>query len=167
MRGIGEPVDPSREIKSGEKLTGPLVESDSLGVTVSTTKEFTIGGAQAAQAQQKREEERLKEYDEWLKKIPAIHARLQAAIPSRQKNPAEWAKFAQEFVMEIQSHQQEASQIESFAARIAIYDPLECSRRMFHTTAFQKPQEYIEANADYTKSLKALEQFLAEAKAAH
>ena len=97
------------------------------------------------------------------------HTRLQAAIPSRQKPDAgtfggEWNKFGQEFVMEIQSHKQEALQIESFAARSVIYDPLECIRRMFHTTAFQKSQEFNEASADYMKSLKKLEEFIAEAK---
>lgn len=40
--------------ESGEKLSGPLAENGSFGITVSAEKEFTIGGAQAAQAQQVR-----------------------------------------------------------------------------------------------------------------
>lgn len=40
--------------ENGENLSGPLVEDGSLGVTVSAKREFTIGGAQAAQAQQQR-----------------------------------------------------------------------------------------------------------------
>ena len=40
--------------ENGEKLSGPLVENGSFGVTVSAEKEFTIGGVQAAQAQQQR-----------------------------------------------------------------------------------------------------------------
>lgn len=38
----------------GENLSGPLVEKGSFGVTLSTKKKFTIGGDQAAQAQQQR-----------------------------------------------------------------------------------------------------------------
>lgn len=40
--------------ENGENLSGPLVENGSFGVTLSAKKEFTIGGAQAAQAQQQR-----------------------------------------------------------------------------------------------------------------
>jgi len=40
--------------KNGENLFGPLIENGSLGVTLSARKEFTIGGAQVAQAQQQR-----------------------------------------------------------------------------------------------------------------
>jgi len=40
--------------ENGENLSGPLVENGSFGITLSAKKEFTIGGAQAAQAQQQR-----------------------------------------------------------------------------------------------------------------
>ena len=68
--------------------------------------------------------------------------------------------------MEIQSHKELALQMESFAARLRIGSPLENIRRMFHSTAFRKPQEYNEASADYIESLKELEEFIAEAKSA-
>ena len=155
--------------EGGEKLTGPLVERDSMGVTVSTTKEFTIGGAQAAQAQHERVEDRIKEYEEWVKKIVALRARLQAAIPSRQKPDAgtfggEWNKFGQEFAREVQSLKDKALQMPLGPARMSIYLSLENLRRMFHTTAFEHPQEYKQESADYVENLTAFEEFIAEAK---
>ena len=157
------PVQPDNVKKflgeGGEKLTGPLVEKDSLGdyFTVSTTKEFTIGGAQAAQAQHERLEERIKEYEEWVKKIVALHTRLQAAIPSRQKPDAgtfggEWNKFGQEFAREVQSLKDKALQMPLGPARMSIYLSLENLRRMFHTTAFEHPQEYKQESTDYVES---------------
>lgn len=50
-----QPNDVRRIIgENGENLSGPLVENGTFGVTLSAKKEFTIGGAQAVQAQQQR-----------------------------------------------------------------------------------------------------------------
>lgn len=50
-----QPDDARRVIgDNGENLTGPLVENGAFGVTISTKKEFTVGGAKAVQAQKQR-----------------------------------------------------------------------------------------------------------------
>ena len=49
-------------------------------------------------------------------------------------------------------------------ARMNIYLSLENLRRMFHTTAFEHPQEYKQESADYVENLTAFEEFIAEAK---
>lgn len=50
-----QPDDARRIIgDNGEHLSGPLVENGAFGVTISTKKEFTVGGAQAVQAQKQR-----------------------------------------------------------------------------------------------------------------
>lgn len=50
-----QPDDVRRIIgENGESLSGPLVENGAIGVTVSAEKEFTIGGAEAVQAQTQR-----------------------------------------------------------------------------------------------------------------
>jgi len=150
--------------ENGEQLSGPLVENGTLGVTVSTEKEFTIGGAHAAQAQQEREKDRIQQYREWLKKVAALHSRLQTARGS--EDLAKWGQFARQFRTDIQSHQDQLVQVQPVTARLMIGGPLDAVRRMFHATAFQKSQDYREASADYTESLKELEQFIAEAESA-
>jgi hypothetical protein len=147
---------------NGEKLSGPLVENGSFGVTVSAENKFTIGGPQAAQAQQQRAKDRIQEYREWQNKVAALHSRLQTARGSR--DPAKWGQFARQFRADIQSHQDELMQVQPASARFIVGDPLDAVRRMFHATTFQKPQDYNEAIADYTKSLKELQQFITESE---
>ncbi|HCO22469.1 MAG TPA: hypothetical protein DIT97_05175 [Gimesia maris] len=147
---------------NGEKLSGPLVENSSLGVTVSAEKEFTIGGPQAAQSQQQRAKDRIQQYREWQKKIVTLHSSLQAA---RDSNDSEkWGKFARQFRADIQSHQDQLMEIQPVSARFTVGYPLDAVRRMFHATAFQKPQDYNEASADYTKSLKELREFITKSE---
>lgn len=148
--------------ENGERLSGPLVKNGSFGVTVSAEKEFTIGGAQAAQAQQERAKNRIQQYRKWLTKVIVLHKRLQAARGSN--NLAQWGQFARQFRTDIQSHQDQLMQVQPVYARLMIVAPLNDVRRMFHATAFQKPQDYNEASRDYRKSLKELQQFITEAK---
>ena len=150
--------------ENGDNLSGPLVENGSFGVTVSVEKEFTIGGVQAAQAQQQRARDRIQQYREWQDRVTALHARLQAARGSN--DPARWGEFARQFRTDIQSHQDQLMQVQPVTARFMIGTPLDDVRRMFHATAFRKPQDYNEASADYMESLKELQQFVTEAESA-
>jgi hypothetical protein len=147
---------------NGEKLSGPLVESGSLGVTVSAEKEFTIGGPQAAQSQHQRAKDRIQQYRELQKEIITLHSRLQAARDS--DNPEKWGKFARQFRADIQSRQDQLMEVQPVSARFIIGDPLDAVRRMFHATAFQKPQYYNEASADYMKSLIELQKFITKSE---
>lgn len=147
----------------GENLSGPLVENGTFGVTVSAEKEFTIGGEQAAQAQQQRVKERIQQYHEWEKKVTALHSNLQAARGSR--DPAKWSQFARQFRSDIQLHQDQLMQVQPVSVRFVVGDPLDAVRRMFHARAFQKPEDYNEASADYTKCLKELQRFIRESEA--
>lgn len=153
---------------NGEKLSGPLVEAGNFGVTVSANKEFTIGGAQASQLQQQRARARVRQYREWLNKIVALHKRVQTAHShnwledkSNAADLAKWGKFARQFRQDLISHQEQMMQL-PIRARMSVGEPLDDIRKMFHCAAFRKAQDYKNASAQYAKSLKELQEFVAE-----
>ncbi len=158
--------------ENGEKLTGPLVESGKIGITVSASQEFTIGDAQASERQKERAAVRVQQYRDWLNKVVALHKRLQTARPNNSskdnRDRAKWGQFARDFERELASHEEQLNQIQPFKATLAyitLNPPLDHIGRMFRATTSQDSKNYATASADYARSLKELQKFVGEAEA--
>lgn len=139
----------------GGNLTGALVDKNTLGVTVSTEKVFTVGGEQAVTTQLERVQQRLKEYREWQQKIEKLHSRVENAPSPREL--AKWGAFSRGFTEDYKAYQNELSDMRPAYRRGVLGDPLNTVYRMFKAKTRSRPQEYNEASRDYVTSLQELQ----------
>lgn len=163
----------------GEMLSGPLIgepvsdlhklldrwreiKLNIFEMSVSTEKEFTIGGEQGVKAQTERLEQRLRVYNDMLKKVVALHARLLAA-PDSGFFEKYW-EFAIKFRLDTSDYKSEIERVEPAVARNLIRLPIWHLTRMFLAIASENSEDYDEASSEYTKNLQELELFISGTK---
>lgn len=153
--------------EKGEKLTGSLVETGELGVTVSVEHEFTIGGELAVQAQQERNEARIRACREWHDKLILLRNRLRTARAKNRmrskddlKGVERWGGVARKFRKDIQNERDKLPSIESNRIRLAVAELLGHVSAMFDATAFQKPDDFKDASVRFNESLAELKKLI-------
>lgn len=167
-----QPPDVQKVIgKKGESLSGPLVSKrdDWFGVSLMATKEFSIGGPQAAEKAQIRLEERFKGYQRMHDKIVALEKQLQVARNQKlQHDSKKWVSFAQEYAPELNAVQAELTKSEKagplLEGNVKISLTLSALEGMFLSTAFRESAKYEEAEKEYHTKIRELEMFLSAAQ---
>lgn len=156
----------------GENLSGPLVDTGSLGASLSAEKEFTIGGVLAASHQKERGDARSQVYRDWLQRAAILHDRLLTARSSEWlghgnlADTVKWCAFARNFRKDMQSHQEQLESVQPLYARILVATAIHELHNMFQATAFSRHSDYQEAGSAYARSVEELSEYILEVQTA-
>lgn len=152
----------------GEHLTGPLVakRDGQFGVTLTATKEFSVGGPKAAQETQERVKKRFEAYQKCYESMIELETRLQDARKRQlRRDEKKWGLFAQKFGPDLKSVHDEISKVAKVAPLLSGYAkvgaPLSDLDTMFLATAFEEENKYQAAEKRYRASIAELKVFLA------
>lgn len=153
--------------ETGQKLKGPLVKRDSIGITVGATNRFSVGGEEAANLHCTRLKNELLQYKELRTKIKESFALLERSNrkvllddDSNLANLSEWGAFALSFRSNHATLQRLVDEIDSTQARFYLRAALGDVGSMFHDAAFKKNTQYLESKSSYLDSLKRLDVFI-------
>lgn len=80
----------------GQYLRGPLVQRDAFGVTAESSKEFTVGGANARKIQRQRLDKDIASYQKLYYDFDSLYQDIQSAR-RRNLSDVEWARFLRTF----------------------------------------------------------------------
>lgn len=153
---------------NGERLYGPLVKRDALGVSVRSSSELNVGGHTAAAVQKRRVQERLQEYKKWYDTVLTLYRRLEEAHaahllddPDNYERTRKWGEFARQWTQDadVLDRAMEATPI---LDRMYVMTPLGDLKSMFHTAAFRQELKYVQKKNDFKEAAKEFESFLAE-----
>lgn len=139
----------------------------------SATDELTDvrGGTDEIGDPREESRERAAAYREWLDRITSLERRLSGARAktwARARDTTsdleKWGEFAREFGTDLDALKGRLAEVQPLGARLVVAAALGDLTIMFHATAFQRPQEYRNAQKQYAESLQRLRKCIAEAE---
>jgi hypothetical protein len=155
--------------EKGERLTGSLIERSDLGVSASVSKEFVIGGEQAADEQASRLQQEIETYRDLLQRIKKLETEL---IDTRKQrlleNPddlrslGKWGQFARQFRANQDAVNADIEKLKDMGAKLRLVAANGDLGVMFLATASSNQQEFSKVSSIYSESVLGVLDFINE-----